>query len=377
VTRVLVAIGTRPEAVKLAPVVRALRARGPAIEAVVCAIAQHREMLDEVLWLFEISPDHDLDVMRDAQDLTSASVRVLERFGALLDEVRPDLVLVQGDTTAAMASSLAAFYRRTAVGHVEAGLRTDDPYAPYPEEMMRRLISRIATLHFAATPAAAERLARELVPLGDIFVTGNPVVDALLWIRDRAPAPEVASGRTLIAVTAHRRESFGAPLGRICDALRQIVERNADVEIVYPVHPNPQVTSVVHARLAGVDRVSLVAPMAYDRFVGLMARSRLFISDSGGVQEEAPVLGRPVLVLRDRTERPEGVAAGATMMVGTDTDRIVRETERLLRDEAHYAAMARPRSPYGDGHAAERIADVIAQRFAGVGDGADRWRYRA
>ncbi len=336
--RVLVGIGTRPEAVKLAPVVRALAQHRPTIEPIVCAIAQHREMLDEVLSLFGIVPEHDLDVMREGQDLTAVTTRVLERFGQLVDRTSPQLVVVQGDTAAAMAAALAAFYRRTPVGHVEAGLRTDDPYSPYPEEMMRRMISRIATVHFAATDAAARRLVDERVPAADVFLTGNPVVDAVLEIRQRSVSSIGEGRRRLILVTAHRRE---------------------------------------RARLANVPRIELVPPLPYDSFIATMDRSYLVISDSGGVQEEAPVLGKPVLVMRENTERPEGLAANATMLVGTDPDRIVREAERLLRDPAHYAAMARPRSPFGDGKAATRIADVIREIFAHEGDGAARSRYGA
>jgi UDP-N-acetylglucosamine 2-epimerase (non-hydrolysing) len=363
VTTALVVIGTRPEAVKLGPVVRALRARASRLRTLVCATAQHRELLDDVLDLFEIKPEHDLDVMRRAQGPSDVTVKVLERFGELLEAVEPTVVIVQGDTATAMSASLAAFYRRIAVAHVEAGLRTDDRYSPFPEEMMRRLITQLATVHFAATEAAAHRLAEERVDVRGVHLTGNPVVDAVRWIGERVGPPTHRSGR-LIVVTAHRRENFGAPLLRICDALRRIVERNPDVEIVYPVHPNPNVTTVVERELAGVDRVRLSPPLPYDRFVTLMAHSFFVISDSGGIQEEAPVLGKPVLVLRENTERPEALAAGATVLVGTSPDRIVAEAERLLRDPAAYAEMARPRSPFGDGHAAERIADVIVERFA-------------
>ncbi len=374
--RILVVVGTRPDVIKMCPVVQALAKCRPRLEPLVCATAQHREMLDEMLELFGVRPDFDLDIMTEAQSISSVTTRVIERLSPLLERERPDFVLVQGDTTTAMASALAAFYQRIAVGHVEAGLRTDDRYNPFPEEMMRRLISQLATSHFAATEQAARRLLAEGVRAGDVFVTGNPVVDAVRWIADRdaAATGPTMTGRRVLLVTAHRRENFGEPLARICAALIRIAERNPDVEVVYPVHPNPQVSGTVRSRLDGRERIRLLEPLRYDEFIRLMASAYLVLSDSGGIQEEAPVLGKPVLVMRDKTERPEAIAANATRLVGTDTERIVAETERLLRDAAAYASMSHARSIYGDGTAGRRIAAILLQRLAGEGTGADAVR---
>lgn len=360
--RVLVVVGTRPDAVKMCPVVRAIADRAPVLRPIVCATAQHREMLDDVLGVFDVRPDFDLDIMTEGQGIGDVTIRVLERMAPLLRRERPDVVLVQGDTTTAMAASLAAFYERIPVGHVEAGLRTDDRYSPFPEEMMRRLISQIATLHFAATRRAADRLIAERVEARNVYVTGNPVVDAVRWILARSTSPARASDRRLVLVTAHRRENFGEPLARICDALALLVERNPDIEIVYPVHPNPNVSGPVRERLGAHERIQLVGPQRYDEFLALLASAYLVLSDSGGIQEEAPVLGRPVLVLRENTERPEAIEANATKLVGTETARIVSEAERLLRDPAAYAAMSKARSIYGDGTAGARIAAILAER---------------
>jgi UDP-N-acetylglucosamine 2-epimerase (non-hydrolysing) len=375
--RVFVMMGTRPDAIKMCPVVRALAECRPHLEPVVCVTAQHREMLDDVLSHFQVRPDFDLDVMVEGQSLTDVTTRVLERLAPLLRRERPEFVLVQGDTTTAMASSLAAFYEKMPVAHVEAGLRTDDRYSPFPEEIMRRLISQLATLHFAATALAARRLRAEGIAPEGIFLTGNTVVDAVRGILDAAGTPPTkpGEGRHLILVTAHRRENFGAPLERICAALDELVERNADVEIVYPVHPNPQVSDPVRKRLGGRDRIRLLPPLRYDEFVRLMNEAYLVVSDSGGIQEEATVIGKPVLVLRENTERPEALAANATKLVGTDTTRIVVEVERLLRDPEAYAAMSRARSIYGDGRASPRIARILLQLLAGQGSGADEARF--
>lgn len=376
-SEILVVVGTRPEAVKLAPVIHALRAARPRLVPVVCATAQHREMLDQVLMLFGIRPEIDLDVMRGDQSLTFVTTEVLTRMGEILRSRRPALVLVQGDTTTTMAASLAAFYERIPVGHVEAGLRTADRYSPYPEELNRRLTTQLAEIHFAATELAARTLCAERVDPRNVYLTGNPVVDAILWVRERiaAGASPHDSSRRVLLVTAHRRENFGDPIRRICRALRTIADRHPDVEIVYPVHPNPNVTGPVRELLGGHERIRLVAPLPYDQFVALMDRSYLVLSDSGGLQEEAPVLGKPVLVLRENTERSEAVAAGATRVVGTDAERIVAEAERLLSDGEAYAAMSRARSPFGDGRAAERIAAILLQLVAGDGTGADEHRF--
>ena len=371
---VLVAFGTRPEAIKMAPVIAALRARAPRIRTRVAVTAQHREMLDQVLLLYGIVPDHDLDIMRPRQTLTQITTRALDRLGRLLDERLPDLVLVQGDTTTTFAAALAAFYRRIPVGHVEAGLRTYDKFHPFPEEINRRLTSHIADWHYAPTERARRALVREGVEPSRILVTGNTVIDAVLAVSKKPPAgslvndwkPDPAGGpsrsegrqrpkRRLLLVTAHRRENFGAPLESICLALRDLVDRYPDVEVVYPVHLNPQVRGPVRALLGGHRRIRLVPPMAYHPVVELMARSTLILTDSGGIQEEAPSLGKPVLVLREVTERPEAAEAGTVEVVGTDRKRIVAAARRLLDDPRAYRRMARRLNPYGDGRAAARI----------------------
>ncbi len=363
--RVLCVFGTRPEAIKMAPVVRALRAPASGLEPVVCVTEQHQEMLDQVLDFFELRPDHRLAVMGDNQTPSEAASRILERLPAVLDAARPAAMLVQGDTTTTVAAALAAFYAGVPVGHVEAGLRTGRLDAPFPEEANRRITTQITRWHFAATPRARENLLHEHVPDGHIVITGNPVVDALYWAAERLGDRRVGRvlpvdpSRRLLLVTAHRRESFGAPFVELCTALRQLVKRNRDIELVYPVHLNPQVQAPVRRLLAGHARIHLLPPVTYWELVDLLRHSHLVLTDSGGIQEEAPSLGKPVLVLRDTTERPEGVAAGTAKLVGTSRRRIVGETERLLRDAAAYDAMARAHNPYGDGRAGERIARVL------------------
>jgi len=372
--RVMFCFGTRPEAIKLAPVIQELSRRAREFQPVVLVTAQHRQMLDQVLRVFDITPDYDLDVMRPGQSLADVTVGVLRGVERVLRRVGPDLVMVQGDTTSALAAALAAFYERIPVGHVEAGLRTGDKYSPYPEEMNRRLVSSLADLHFAPTRTARDNLLREGVPRGRIRVTGNTVVDALRAIRAskakwRVPVLDrIAPGQRVVLVTAHRRESFGPGFGRICRALRTIVERSPDVEVVYPVHLNPNVRRPVRAILGRNPRVHLLEPMEYLPFVRLMERAYLILTDSGGIQEEASVLGKPVLVMRDVTERPEAVAAGIARLVGTDTDMIVSATERLLRSAAPYRSMAHVRNPFGDGRASRRIVDVLSRFFPVAGD---------
>lgn len=359
---VLVVFGTRPEAIKMAPVIAALRARAPRIRTRVAVTAQHREMLDQVLSLYRIVPDHDLDIMRPRQSLTQITTRALERLGKLLDERPPDLVLVQGDTSTTFAAALAAFYRRVPVGHVEAGLRTYDKFHPFPEEINRRLTSHLTDWHYAPTERARRALLREGIDPQRILVTGNTVIDAVLAVA-RKPLSRAAmrgpGSRRLILVTAHRRENFGAPLESICAALRDLVDRYPDVEVIYPVHPNPQVRGPVRKLLGGRERIRLVPPMEYQPFVALMARSTLILTDSGGIQEEAPSLGIPVLVLREVTERPEAAEAGTVKVVGTDRRRIVAAARRLLDDRRAHRLMARRINPYGDGKAAERIVRHI------------------
>jgi len=364
--RVLSVFGTRPEAIKLAPVILEVRKRPDEFENIVCVTAQHRQMLDQVLDWFAISPDHDLNLMQPNQTLADFAGRALLAIGGLLEEVRPDVVLVQGDTSTAMIAALGAFYRRTPVGHVEAGLRTHDRYNPFPEEINRRIVGALTSFHFAPTERAAETLRGEQVPEGSIFVTGNTVVDALLMTVKRPVRLDLGfswEGRRLVLVTAHRRESFGAPFESLCRALRDLADRNADVEIVYPVHLNPNVREPVMRILAGHPRIRLIEPLRYEQFSHLMSRSYLILTDSGGIQEEAPVLGKPTLVMRETTERPEAIEAGTARLVGTDRTRIVTEAERLLNDDSAYAAMAHAGSPFGDGRAAERIAAILSERL--------------
>lgn len=363
---VLFIFGTRPEAIKLCPLIHALRAREPEVRVRVSVTAQHREMLDQVLAAFDVKPDHDLDLMRPNQTLAEASARMLAGLDPILEQEKPALVVVQGDTTTTLFGALSAFYRRVPVAHVEAGLRTHDLSQPFPEELNRVLAGRIATLHFAATEGAAANLRREGVEPGAITVTGNTGIDAVLHVRDGLESgrlkgrewPELDGSRKMILVTAHRRESFGEAFERICEAVLRLSEREG-VTIVFPVHPNPNVRGPVERWLRGRANVVLVEPLDYVPFVDLMRRAYLIVTDSGGIQEEAPSLGKPVLVLREKTERPEAVEAGTVRLVGTDVERIVSEAGRLIDDERMYEAMSAVHNPYGDGRASARISDVI------------------
>ena len=369
--KLLLVFGTRPEAIKMAPVVWALR-RVPGVVVRVCVTAQHRQMLDQVLQLFDIKPDQDLDLMKPGQDLTDITSNVLLAMRDALRSDRPDLVLVHGDTTTTFAASLAAYYERIPVGHVEAGLRTGDPYSPWPEEMNRRLAGAIAAFHFAPTAAARENLLREGVDPRHIFVTGNTVIDALLEIsgkleRDSALASAfdnkfsfLNQEKRLVLVTGHRRENFGQGFEQVCLALRDIAQHEG-VEVLYPVHLNPNVQQPVRAMLGGITGVHLIEPQDYLPFVYLMKRAHVVLTDSGGIQEEAPSLGKPVLVMRDTTERPEAVSAGTVKLVGTDRAKIVAETFALLDDTTSYARMSRATNPYGDGLASSRIAEIIGR----------------
>jgi UDP-N-acetylglucosamine 2-epimerase (non-hydrolysing) len=371
---VLCVFGTRPEAIKMAPVIRALRAFGPGLRAAVCVTNQHEEMLDQVLDLFDIRPDYSLHVSSEDQSPTQVARRVLERLPPVLAAVRPAAVLVQGDTTTTFAAALAAFYARIPVGHVEAGLRTYRKNAPFPEELNRQMTTALAEWHFAPTTWARENLLQAGVAADHIAVTGNPVIDTLQWMvrdlahRDGLALPAFAPERKIVLVTAHRRESFGVPFVEVCTALRTLVDRNPDVELVYPVHLNPNVQRPVRAILGGVERVHLLDPLDYRTFVELLRRCHFVLTDSGGIQEEAPALGKPVLVMRETTERPEGLEAGTARLVGTSTATIVGEAERLLRDPAAYAAMAGAHNPYGDGRAGERIVDVLAAALGVVAE---------
>ena len=323
--------------------------------------AQHRQMLDQVLAAFRIEPNFDLNVMAPDQSLLQSTARILEGLEAVFAEVKPDLAVVQGDTTTTLCGALASFYSGVPVAHVEAGLRTGDLQQPFPEELNRVLAGRLARLHFAATEKAAENLRREGIVDG-VHVTGNTGIDALLYVRDSLAAAEAATGKRLILVTAHRRESFGPGFERICEALARIAARG-DVRIVYPVHPNPKVRAAVERNLGGHENISLIEPLDYVPFVELMQQAYLILTDSGGIQEEAPSLGKPVLVLREKTERPEAVTAGTVKLVGTDVEKIVAETARLLDDAAEYRRMSQRHNPYGDGHACERIELVLREFF--------------
>jgi UDP-N-acetylglucosamine 2-epimerase (non-hydrolysing) len=363
--KVMTIFGTRPEAIKMAPVVKELK-KVVDIDTKVVVTAQHREMLDQVLQLFSIQPDYDLDLMKQQQDLFSITCGVLEGMKDILEKERPDLVLVHGDTTTTMAASLAAFYARIPVGHVEAGLRTRNKYSPYPEEMNRTLTGRIADLHFAPTDTSRENLLHEATARFKIWVTGNTVIDALLETVEQAYefGPEFAGidfGKRLLVVTTHRRENWGEPMREIYRALIDLVEEFPDVEAVFPVHKNPVVRDVARELLEGRERIHLLEPLEYQPFANLLKASYLVLTDSGGLQEEAPSLGKPVLVLRDTTERPEAVQAGTVKLVGTNRKRVYKEAHLLLADADEYNKMARAINPYGDGKAARRIAKVITE----------------
>ncbi|MBE2895259.1 non-hydrolyzing UDP-N-acetylglucosamine 2-epimerase [Spirabiliibacterium falconis] len=369
---VLTVFGTRPEAIKMAILAQKL-AQESHINAKVCVTGQHREMLDQVLELFELKPDFDLNIMKSGQDLTDISVRILQSLRDVLQEFKPHLVLVHGDTTTTFATALACYYQRIPVGHVEAGLRTSDIYSPWPEEGNRCITGAIARFHFAPTETAQQNLLAENKHVADVIVTGNTVIDALLWVKQKLEQsselntqlanayPFLDHAKKLILITGHRRENFGEGFERICKSIKTIAERHHDVQILYPMHLNPNVREPVNRWLKGIENVHLIEPQDYLPFVYLMNRAYLILTDSGGIQEEAPSLGKPVLVMRDTTERPEAVAAGTVKLVGTDEVRIVGEVEKLLTDKAYYQSMARANNPYGDGKACERIVSAIKQ----------------
>lgn len=368
--KILTVIGTRPEAIKLAPVIRELERR-EGVESVVCITAQHREMLDGVLGLFGITPDHDLDVMANNQTPSEVAAAVLARLDPILVEEQPDWVVVQGDTTTTAAAALCGFYRRVKVAHVEAGLRTFDKWRPFPEEVNRKVATLTADLHLAPTARARQNLLDEGVKESAIVVTGNPVIDALQWAAE-LPAPRIiadlehdltSTRQRLILVTAHRRENWGGPLENICFALRDLIEARPDIHVVYPVHLNPNVDGPVRRWLADAPRVTLLPPVDYLTLVHLMKRAVLVVTDSGGIQEEAPSLGKPVLVLRDVTERPEAVEAGGVKVIGTDRRLVLNQIEGLLDNPMEYQRMAHTINPYGDGHASERIVAALLTRY--------------
>lgn len=367
--KVMCVFGTRPEAIKMAPVVLEM-ARRNEIEPLVAVTAQHRDMLDQVLNLFGIVPDYDLDIMADGQTLFDITTKAMQGLNEVLSQARPDLVLVHGDTTTTFAGALAAFYHQIDVAHVEAGLRTHCKYSPFPEELNRKLTGSLADLHFAPTQIAKQNLLLENVPDSQVFVTGNTVIDALLKTVDERYMFENEllrgidyANKKVVLVTTHRRENLGEPMRHVYQALRKLVEDTDGVTIVFPVHKNPKVRDVVNSELGGLDNVHLIDPLDYEPFANLMARSYLILTDSGGIQEEAPSLGKPVLVLRDTTERPEAIAAGTVNLVGTDRDRIYAEARSLLTDRAAYHKMANSSNPYGDGDASRRIVDAILWRY--------------
>ena len=364
----MVIFGTRPEAIKLFPVIDALT-RHPDMQTEVLVSAQHRQMLDQVLAISGIMPDYDLDLMQPGQSLDALTARLLEAIGSVLDTAKPDRVIVQGDTATAMVGALAAYYRKIPVSHVEAGLRSRDIYRPWPEEVNRKIIGTIADQHFAPTAVSAEALRLEAVPANRVFVTGNTVIDALHWVTKRiAQNPSLANrlaplearfrSRKIIGITTHRRENFGNSMGNIAAAITAIAARD-DVACIFPVHRNPNVRAIMDAALGNLPNVALIEPLDYPNFAHLLSISHIMLTDSGGVQEEAPALGKPVLVLRDTTERPEGITAGTAKLIGTDKQRIISEVFNLLDDDAAYSAMARAHNPFGDGYASRRIAEIV------------------
>lgn len=372
--KVLTVFGTRPEAIKMAPLVHKL-AESNLIESRVCVTAQHREMLDQVLKLFEITPDYDLNIMKPGQDLYDVTTKILTDIKAVIAEFKPDIVLVHGDTSTTFSTALAAFYQQVKVGHVEAGLRTGNIYSPWPEEANRKLTGAITQFHFAPTASSEANLLKENTPASSIYVTGNTVIDALLWVKQKLDNNDelrsaftsqfsfIDPNKKLVLVTGHRRESFGDGFERICSALATIAKQRPDVQIVYPMHMNPNVREPVNRLLSGLDNVFLIEPQDYLPFVYLMNQSYLIITDSGGVQEEAPSIGKPVLVMRDTTERPEAVDAGTVILVGTDEQRIVEQTILLLDNDAKYNAMSQAHNPYGDGQACQRIVQTLEEEL--------------
>ena len=368
--KIMTVFGTRPEAIKMCPLVLEMKKYSDTIEPIVAVTAQHREMLDQVLALFKIKPDYDLNIMTAGQTLYDVTTRALMGLKEVMEQAKPDIVLVHGDTTTTFAGALAAFYAQIPVGHVEAGLRTGDKYSPYPEEMNRKLTGSITDMHFAPTATSKENLLKENVDAENIYVTGNTVIDALkVTVKDDYSFADeefnnvFRSGHKLILMTTHRRENLGEPMRHVYKALKTVLETHSDVEAIFPVHKNPKVREIVQEELGGLERVHLIEPMDYEPFANLMAKVDIVLTDSGGIQEEAPSLGKPVLVLRDTTERPEAVAAGTVKLVGTAYENILHETNMLLDDEAYYRQMAEAANPYGDGKACERIIKAILDKY--------------
>lgn len=364
--KVMSIFGTRPEAIKMAPLVKELE-KCENIESIVCVTAQHREMLDQVLETFDIKPDYDLNIMKQGQTLGDVTTRALTGLEEVIKEARPDIVLVHGDTTTTFAGALAAFYNQVAIGHVEAGLRTDNKYSPYPEEMNRQMVDRLSDMYFAPTEISKNNLLKENINESKIYITGNTAIDAMSTTVDKNYTHKelewIKPGERMILLTAHRRENLGEPMRHIFRAIKRIVDEFDDVKVIYPIHMNPKVREVANEVFDGDDKVKLIEPLEVFDFHNFQNKSYIILTDSGGIQEEAPSLGKPVLVLRDTTERPEGISAGTLKLVGTDEDIIYEETKRLLTDSKEYERMSKASNPYGDGHASERIVDAIVEYF--------------
>ena len=364
--KVVSIFGTRPEAIKMAPLVKELEKRKE-IESIVCVTAQHREMLDQVLNTFDIKPDYDLNIMKQGQSLADVTTRALVGLEEVIKEVKPDIVLVHGDTTTTFAGALAAFYNQVAIGHVEAGLRTYDKYSPYPEEMNRQMVDRLSDMYFAPTEISKDNLLKENIDESKIYITGNTAIDAMsTTVDENYTHPEldwINAGERMILLTAHRRENLGEPMRHIFRAIKRVVDEFSDVKVIYPIHMNPKVREVANEVFGDADRVKLIEPLEVFDFHNFQNKSYIILTDSGGIQEEAPSLGKPVLVLRDTTERPEGIKAGTLKLVGTDEDVIYEETKKLLLDKNEYEKMSKASNPYGDGHASERIVDAIIEYF--------------
>ena len=364
--KVMSIFGTRPEAIKMAPLVKELERRKE-IESIVCVTAQHREMLDQVLNTFDIKPDYDLNIMKQGQSLADVTTRALVGLEEVIKKVKPDIVLVHGDTTTTFAGALAAFYNQVAIGHVEAGLRTYDKYSPYPEEMNRQMVDRLSDMYFAPTEISKDNLLKENIDESKIYITGNTVIDAMsTTVDENYTHPEldwINAGERMILLTAHRRENLGEPMRHIFRAIKRVVDEFSDVKVIYPIHMNPRVREVANEVFGDADRVKLIEPLEVFDFHNFQNKSYIILTDSGGIQEEAPSLGKPVLVLRDTTERPEGIKAGTLKLVGTDEDVIYEETKKLLLDKKAYEKMSKASNPYGDGHASERIVDAIIEYF--------------
>lgn len=364
--KVMSIFGTRPEAIKMAPLVKELERRKE-IESIVCVTAQHREMLDQVLNTFDIKPDYDLNIMKQGQSLADVTTRALVGLEEVIKKVKPDIVLVHGDTTTTFAGALAAFYNQVAIGHVEAGLRTYDKYSPYPEEMNRQMVDRLSDMYFAPTEISKDNLLKENIDKSKIYITGNTAIDAMsTTVDENYTHPEldwINAGERMILLTAHRRENLGEPMRHIFRAIKRVVDEFSDVKVIYPIHMNPKVREVANEVFGDADRVKLIEPLEVFDFHNFQNKSYIILTDSGGIQEEAPSLGKPVLVLRDTTERPEGIKAGTLKLVGTDEDVIYEETKKLLLDKKEYEKMSKASNPYGDGHASERIVDAIIEYF--------------